>query len=324
MDNKGKLLRNDRIDNNLDEVNRFFSNNELDKNNSQVVMESSCTWYSVYQYLSEEKHLDVVLSNPVKTRAIASAKIKTDKIDAVKLADLLRGDYISECYVPDKRIMELRELVRHREALVKIRTKMKNKIHGIMLMKGIKISNVGTHTFTKKYNEQLKELHNYRIEAYLRLIDSLEKEIKEVSKKILLQTKEDEMAKLLMTIPGIGYYSALLIVSEIDDINRFPDSNHLCSYAGLVPSTYSSGGITHYGSSITKTGSKHLRWIMLECVHAHIRTGKDSNITKFYQRLARKKGNSKAAVAAASKLLKIVYWVMKEKRKYHCHQQQQY
>lgn len=323
MDNKGKLLRNDRIDNNLDEVNRFFSNNEVDKNNSQVVMESSCTWYSVYQYLSEEKHLDVVLSNPVKTRAIASAKIKTDKIDAVKLADLLRGGYISECYVPDKRIMELRELVRHREVLVKIRTKMKNKIHGIMLMNGIKISNVGTHTFTKKYNEQLKELHNYRIEAYLRLIDSLEKEIKEVSKKILLQTKEDEMAKLLMTIPGIGYYSALLIVSEIDDINRFPDSNHLCSYAGLVPSTYSSGGITHYGS-ITKTGSKHLRWIMLECVHAHIRTGKDSNITKFYQRLARKKGNSKAAVAAASKLLKIVYWVMKEKRKYHCHQQQQY
>lgn len=127
--------------------------------------------------------------------------------------------------------MELRELVRHREALVKIRTKMKNKIHGIMLMKGIKISRIGAHTFTKKYNEQLKELHNYRIEAYLRLIDSLEKEIKEASKAILLQTKEDETAKLLMTIPGIGYYSALLIVSEISDISRFTDSNHLCSYA---------------------------------------------------------------------------------------------
>ena len=66
--------------------------------------------------------------------------------------------------------------------------------------------------------------------------------------------KEDEMASLLMTIPGIGYYSALLIVSEIGDIDRFPDSYHLCSYAGLVPSTHSSGGITYHGS-ITKRGS---------------------------------------------------------------------
>ena len=77
-------------------------------------MESSCVWYNIYEYLSEERNLDVILSNPIKTRAIASAKIKTDKLDAVKLASLLRGGYISECYVPDKKIMELRELVRHR------------------------------------------------------------------------------------------------------------------------------------------------------------------------------------------------------------------
>ena len=85
------------------------------------------------------------------------------------------------------------------------------------------------------------------------------------------------MAKLLMTIPGIGYYSALLIVSEVGDINRFPDSYHLCSYAGLIPSTYRSGGITHHGS-VTKTGSKYLRWIMLECLHAHIHNDKNSNV----------------------------------------------
>ena len=140
-------------------------------------------------------------------------------------------------------------------------------------------------------------------------------EIDTISKKILLLAQEDEMAKLLMTVPGIGYYSALLIVSEIGDINRFPDSYHLCSYAGLVPSTHSSGGSTYHGS-ITKTGSKYLRWIMLECVHAHIRNEKDSNIAQFYHRISKKKGNSKAAVAAASKLLKVVYWIMKERRMY--------
>jgi transposase len=143
----------------------------------------------------------------------------------------------------------------------------------------------------------------------IKLTDS---EIKDVSKKIMTLAKEDEMTSLLMTIPGIGYYSALLIVSEIGDINRFPDSYHLCSYAGLVPSTHSSGGITYHGG-ITKRGSKYLRWITLECPHVHIRTNKNSrlpkakSITQFYTRLAKIKGNSKAAVAAASKLLKIVY-----------------
>jgi transposase len=196
-----------------------------------------------------------------------------------------------------------------------MRTKLKNKIHGITLMQGVRITD--TSTFSNSYIQKLKELNDYRIDAYLRLIDSLDSEIKKVSKEIQSRAEEDDMAKLLVTIPGIGYYSALLILSEIGDINRFPDSYHLCSYAGLVPSTHSSGGITYHGA-ITKTGSKHLRWIMIECVRAHIRLNKDSNITKFYIRLAKRRGNnSKAVLAAASKLLKVVYWVMKEKRKYH-------
>lgn len=81
--------------------------------------------------------------------------------------------------------------------------------------------------------EKLKELNDYRINGYLRVIDSLNIEIKEVSEKISSYSKEDEMTKL-MTIPGIGHYCAVLIVSEIGDINRFPDSNRLCSYAGLM------------------------------------------------------------------------------------------
>lgn len=312
MNEKGEVLENSKIDNNLKQVGEFFDN--LNNEKTRIVMESSCVWYNIYSYLSEKKHLNVVLSNPIKTRAIASAKIKTDKLDAVKLANLLRGGYIAECYVPDRRIVDLRELVRHRAALVRMRTKLKNRIHSIVLMKGIQISSKH-YSFTHLYNEELRTLNDYRINGYLHLIESLDSEIKIVSKEIVTLAKEDEMASLLMTIPGIGYYSALLIVSEVGDINRFPDSHHLCSYAGLIPSTHSSGGITYHGS-ITKRGSKYLRWIMLECVHVHIRTNKNSNISQFYTRLAKTKGNSKAAVAAASKLLRIVYCVMKEKRKY--------
>ena len=293
IDEKGEILNNSRVDNNLIKVNKFFDNLHA-SSNTKVVMESSGMWYNIYECLSK-RHLDVRLSNPAKTRAIASAKIKTDKLDAVKLADLLRWIH-AECYIPTRETMDLRELVRHRAALVRMRTKLKNKIHSIMFMNGTSVSYVGTHTFTKGYIEKLKELNDYKINGYLRVIESVNDEINTVSKKILLLAEEDEMAKLLMTVPGIGYYSALLIVSEIGDINRFPDSYHLCSYAGLIPSTRSSGGITYHGS-ITKTGSKYLRWIMLECLHAHIRNEKNSNVTQFYHRISKKKGNSKATVA---------------------------
>jgi transposase len=138
MNEKGKVLENSRINNSLKLLGKFFDN--LNDQKARIVMESSCVWYNIYRYLSEEKRFNVVLSNPIKTRAIASAKIKTDKLDAVKLANLLRGGYIAECYVPNTRIMDLRELVRHRAALVRMRTKLKNKIHSIVLMKGIQIS----------------------------------------------------------------------------------------------------------------------------------------------------------------------------------------
>ena len=145
-------------------MGEFFDN--LNNEKTRIVMESSRVWYNIYNYLSEKKHLNVVLSNPIKTRAIASAKIKTDKLDAVKkLANLLRGGYIAECYVPDRRIMDLRELVRHRAALVsRMRTKLKNKIHSIVLiMKSIQISSKQYSSFTHLYNEELRTLNDYRI-----------------------------------------------------------------------------------------------------------------------------------------------------------------
>ena len=81
---------------------------------------------------------------------------------------------------------------------------------------------------------------------------------------------EDEDVRLLTTIPGIGYYSALLIKSEIGDVTRFPSDERLCAYAGLVPSVHSSGSCTRYGP-ITREGSRWLRWIMVECAHSHLR-----------------------------------------------------
>lgn len=307
IDGDGHILQNTKINNDKKSIADFLAC--VDKN-AKIVMESSSVWYDTYCFV-KEKGFDTVLSNPIKTKAIASAKIKTDKIDAKVLAELLRANMIPGCYIPSKKTMEFRELVRHREFLVRQRTNLKNKVHGILLLNGIRVP--GT-PFSQKYRDELRKLGNYRIDDYLMLIDLLDSRIDAITKQVQAHVKDDRQAGLLVTIPGIGYYSALLIMSEIGDILRFPDSHHLCSYAGLVPSVHSSGGTTRYGS-ITKTGSKHLRWILTECVHSHIRY-EDSNITRFYRKMAKKKASAKATVAAAAKMLRVIYWILKENRAY--------
>src|SRR5437899_10089280 len=166
-----------------------------------------------------------------------------------------------------------------------MRVEAKNKTHAKRLEKGTRIKE---RRFTLGFVEELRKLGDYRIDGYLNGIPSLSQQIHTVSNTIKREAVEDESTRLLMTIPGVGYFSALLILSEIGDVNRFPDSHHLCSYAGLTPSTHSSGGVTYHGS-ITRTGSRYLRWILTECAKAHIRSRKDSQLTRFYTRLAKRR-----------------------------------
>ena len=101
LNENGKVLDNSRVDNDLSKIAKFFDRLDRNRKSTKIVMESSGLWYNIYEYLTK-RHFDVRLSNQTKTRAIASAKIKTDKLDAINLADLMRGGYIAECYIPNK------------------------------------------------------------------------------------------------------------------------------------------------------------------------------------------------------------------------------
>jgi transposase len=195
FDKEGTLLKEERIPNQTDEIEKFFA----DVDDAKIVIESSSARYHIYEHLS--KHYHVISSNPVKTKAIASAKVKTDRLDAFTLADLLRGGYIAESYIPPRRIMDLREMVRHRAGLVRVRTSLKNKIHGHLLMRGVKIEG---KPFSKAHVDKLRAIHNYKINAHLNVIDALNHEIDQVSRQIMLEAKDDEYARLLMSIPGIA------------------------------------------------------------------------------------------------------------------------
>jgi transposase len=206
-----------------------------------------------------------------------------------------------------------KELVELRSELTKSRDMFKNSIDGIITRKGIDISG---KPFTKLYNEQLVATGDYIIQLCLRQINQFNKSIKEVDAKIAVAIKNDPISLLVKTIPGIDDYSALVISTEIIDIGRFDESHKLSAYAGLVPSVkISSDNTIHYGS-ITKKGSHILRKVMTECVHTHMEYAPDSPITEFYNRFKATKGSEKATVAAASKMLRVIHCMLREKKEF--------
>jgi transposase len=199
--------------------------------------------------------VEVKLAHPLKTRIIAEAKIKTDATDSEALAHLLRADLLPTSYAPPKEIRELRELVRLRTYLVRERAKFKNKIRAELAKRGIRALK---NPFAKRRGPALRELGIETVNHCLDMIGALDERIRGVSRELNAKAMESEEAKLLMTIPGVGYFSALAILTEIGDILRFSDPEKLCSYAGLVPSVHQSGTTKYYGH-ITKQGSKMLR-----------------------------------------------------------------
>lgn len=277
---------------------------------SKVVVEATGNWMYLYETI-ERYTPDVVLAHPLKTRAIAEARIKTDSIDATTLAELLRLDGIPAAYIPPLEIRDTRELLRYRASLVSVRVGLKNKIHAVLTKNGIEctFSDVlGKASQQWLKNLTLRPYYRQELDGYLRVAEVLAVLIAEITTTIKAVVAENAQAQLLMSLPGISYYSALLILSEIGEIERFPDAKRLCSYAGLVPSIYSSGSKTYHGR-ITKQGSKWLRWILVEA-STHAANG-DAHLQSLYRRVSRRRGRSTARVAVARKVLTIIYAMLK-------------
>jgi len=307
LDSDGKIVNQTRM--NSERVLSYLSRFRVDR----VGLEASNQVAPLYRQLVS-KGYDVFVSHPKKTRYIAEAKIKSDRVDSKAIAELVRLDALPLAYMPDEKTAALREKVRRRAFLVRERVKLRVKIKSILTYEGIRWpSDHGL--FTGKGVEWLHALGLEPVESYLRVIKPLDDEIRLLSKQLRGLAEDDEDVKLLMTIPGIGYYSALLVKSEVGDINRFSFGEKLCSYAGLVPSTHASGASVRHGG-ITKEGSRWLRWVMVEAAQTHVHKY-DTAITRAYHRIAERRGRRVAVVAAARKLLMCCYSVLKNRRAYH-------
>lgn len=270
-----------------------------------AVIEASCSYRWLYDLLSPLG--TVVLAHPLRLRAIVSGKAKTDKLDAALLAKLLRGGLIPQSYVPPPSYQELREITRARSRLVSRRTQAKNELHAIL-------SRTNTHLPYKqalcKAGLKYIEKSNFgfadnlaRDELMLR-IEHFNRAITDIDATLETLAKQFPICSVLMELPGIGLYSALLIIGEIGEPWRFPDGRRVGAYAGLTARVNQSGGHEYYGH-ITRQGSSHLRWILVEASMMLVR--KDEPMKNFYGRI-RKRSSAKIARVAAARKLADICW----------------
>lgn len=321
MDQGGFIVDEFTFANNHEGIEDLASKLNMD---DRAVMESTgSVWTNLYDVL-DGKHIPVVLANPLKTKAIASAKIKSDKIDARILAHLLRSDLIAESYVPPKEMRELRALIRHRASIVKVRTMVKNRIHALMDRYGFE------HEYSDLFGKggmqwlktiEVKPLDRLMLDNHLQHIENLNGQIKRVDEEICGKASQDEDVRLLLSMTGVDIYTALLIRSEIGDIHRFPDYKKLVAWAGLAPSLHQSGSVEYHGS-ITKQGSRMLRWIMVEA--ARVAVNHDDRLRLFYERVKHRRGDQKAIIAVANKMLKIVWFMLTRREAYESANQKRY
>lgn len=258
----------------------------------------------------------VVVSNPLKTRAIAEAKVKTDKVDAHVLAQLLRCDFLPGVWQPDEATEGVRRLTARRARLVGQQTAIKNRLHAALAERLIVVpfktlfSNAGVAWLR---GLDLDEQGRACVDSDLRLMESLDRELEACEAQMARCGYDDARVRLLMTLPGVDIHVAQVLVATLGDVTRFPSPDHAASYLGLVPSTHQSAERCYHGP-ITKAGSGQARWMLVQAAqHLDCHPGP---LGVCFRNLARRKNRNVAVVATARKLVTIAWHMLSRNEPY--------
>jgi len=310
MDENGQVIDEESLQSKAEPILNYLKS----FNKPEVVFEATRNWYWLYETL-QRNEFEVTMAHPKKTKAIGEAKIKTDRIDSHMLAHLKRADLLPEAYLAPLEIRELRELLRHRIFLVRERAKVKSKIRSLLSKLNLNcpesdVLGKAAREWLKKTKKDMPQVFSDQLEDFLQLGGELSGEIDRVEEEIGREAAEDEIVQLLITIPGVGDFTGLLIRVEVGKIDRFPDPDHLASYCGLVPSVQSSGNYTQKGN-ITKEGNKWLRWALVE-TSWKVKNG-SKHFREFYYRISAKKNSKVAKIATARKLAVAIWHMWKRK-----------
>ena len=241
------------------------------------------------------------LVHPSRCKAIASARLKNDKAGAAILGQLLRADLVPEGWIAPPPVRQLRALLRHRVALVRLRTRLRNRIHAIVADYGYDRPVGGYWTGPGRAwlgSLQLPAVSRELVEDYLGLIDAIQDRVDRLDWEIRQRARSGPRVKMLTQLPGVGPFTALVILAEVGDVSRFGSARKLASWAGLTPTVRGSDRVAHYGH-ISKEGSVWLRWVLCEAAQTAKR---DPQFAATFQRIAKRRGKKIATTAVARKL----------------------
>ena len=275
----------------------------------EVILEATNGWYWAADVIDEcggTVHLAHPLGNNWGHR-----RVKNDERDATDLVDLLRMGRLAEAWVAPPALRELRELVRYRLKLVHLRTGLKAQVHAVLAKEGVAVpmSDLFGRGGQQLLDEvQLGDAYRIRVESLRDLIERCDREIAMLEKETAPFFAGDLGYYAVQAIPGVGPVLASVFVAEIGDISRFKSARHLCSWAGLTPTHHESDEKVRRGH-ITKQGSRLVRWAAVEAV-ARQRT--DTPIRAHHRQVGERRGTGVGRVAAARKLLILVYYGLRD------------
>ena len=286
-------------------------------------MEACWNWPKLYEIFEDIVSIKTIqLADPFRAHLIAKSQIKTDKIDARKLAQLRRGNFIHQVHIPSKQARQRKEVMGQRICWVKQRTRLRNRIHKLVdAQRDLQLPQL-SDLFGRKGMAALKKTTlpthaRMLLDLDLAIHDLLNAQIGQIEKQMRHQTKSDPQLQYLQSIPGIGITLSAVIAAEVDQIERFASSSQFCSYCGLVPSTHASGGKCFHGSML-RWCNKWLKWAFVEA--AWVAIGCDpyfGSIYKYHRN--RGKGANKPISIVARRLAKVAWAVLSQQRPYRKH-----
>ena len=275
-----------------------------------VAVEATTNTWAVVAIL-QQTPARLVVSNPLRTRAIATAKIKTDRVDAEVLAQLLRCDYLPPVWIPDAATLAARRLTTRRTVLVAERTRLKNRLHSVLhhLLLPCPVPDLFSRAgLTWLATVALPAAERAAVDADRRLLTAVDQELAALEQTQVEEAAADPRIRLLLTLPGIDVAVATALLAAIGEISRFPTPARLAAYLGLVPSVRQSAHHCYTGH-ITKQGASHVRWLLVQAAqHLDRHPGP---LGAFVRKLQRRKNRSIAIVAAARKLVTLAWHVLR-------------
>lgn len=276
---------------------------------TEVALEACSVWQHFYD-AAESTGARVILSNPLKTRLIAEANLKTDRVDSEALATLLRGNLLPTSYAPPPEIRALRSLVHERVFYRRKATSIILHAYSQLLRRGIEYEDrILVH---RRKRQSLRALHIEEIDRALDSLEHLDTTVKGLEHRIHEACLASEDAQLLLTIPGVGELTALALVAWICPIERFPSAEKLASYLGLCPTTRQSGESVYHGR-LKRDSNELLRTLLIEAYWNHRGRAKRGKVANKGKRVGRRRGVNKGAVAGARSLSHSIFAMLKRR-----------